>query len=51
MVLNPLAEVRVRVLVSIGVGCRQLVMDILGHSEGRKGEKGADEAQNAAGSE
>jgi hypothetical protein len=51
MMLDPLAEIRIRVLVPVRVGCRQLVMDILGHSEGRKAEKGADEAQNAAGSE
>jgi len=51
MVLNPLAEVRVRMLVSIRVGCRQLVMDVLGHSEGRKADEDANKAQNAAVSE
>ena len=51
MVLDPLAEVRVRMLVSIRVGCRQLVMDVLGHSEGCKAKQGADEPQNEAGSE
>jgi len=51
MVLNPLAEVRVRMLMSIRVGCRQLVVNVLGHREGCKAEKGADEGQNEAGSE
>ena len=51
MVLNPLAEVRVRMLVSIRIGSRQLVVDVLGRSEGCEAEKGADEAQHAAGSQ
>lgn len=39
MMLYPLAEVRIGVLVSIMVGCRQLVMDILGHGKGRNGKQ------------
>jgi hypothetical protein len=36
MVLHPLAQVRIRVLMAVGVGCRQLVMNVLG--DGQRGE-------------
>lgn len=39
MMLNPLAEVGIGVLVSIVIGSRQLVMDILRHGKRRKGEQ------------
>ena len=39
MVLNPLAQVGIRMLVPIVVGRRQLVMDILRHSKRRKGKQ------------
>jgi hypothetical protein len=44
VMLQPLAEVGVRVLVPIVVSRRQLVMDILRHSKRRNGEQKQDEA-------
>ena len=45
MVLNPLAEVGIGVLVSIVVGSRQLMMDVLRHGKRRKGEQQEDKAE------
>ena len=45
MVLNPLAQIGIGVLVSIVVGSRQLVMDVLRHGKRRKSEQQQDKAE------
>jgi hypothetical protein len=42
MVLNPLADVGIRMFVAIRVGCGQLVVDILGHGEWSQPQKNTD---------
>lgn len=45
MVLDPLAEVGIGVLVTVVVGCGQLVMDILRHGKRRQAEQDHDHRQ------
>lgn len=45
MVLHPLAEVRIRVLMAIGVGRRQFMVDVLRDGKWRKPQDDADQAQ------
>ena len=45
MVLNPLAQIGIGVLVSIVVGSRQLVMDVLRHGKRRESEQQQDKAE------
>ena len=51
MVLNPLTEVRLRVLVTVVVSRSQLMMDILRHGKRGEGEKNADHPQYCNGAE
>lgn len=46
MMLDPLAEVRIRVFVPVDVGRCQFVMDILRHGERGKREKDPDDPQD-----
>lgn len=45
MVLHPLAEVGVGVLMAIGVGRRQFVMNVLRHRERRESKENTDHPQ------
>jgi hypothetical protein len=49
MVLNPLAEVRIRVLVPIRICCGQLMVHILGNGKGSNGEEKQNETERDAG--
>jgi hypothetical protein len=49
MVLNPLAEVRIRVLVPIRICCGQLMVHILGNGKGSNGEEQQNETERDAG--
>ena len=44
MVLDPLTDVSIGVFVAVCVSRGQLMVDILGHSEGRKDHEEEDEA-------
>ena len=44
VVLHPLAQIGVRVLVPVGVGGGQLMMDILGNGKRRQRQQDSDEA-------
>ena len=45
MVLHPLAQVGIRVLMAVGVGCRQLVMDVLGDGQRGKAKQDGDQRE------
>jgi hypothetical protein len=49
MVLNPLTEVRIRVLVPIRICCGQLMVHILGNGKGSNGEEQQNETERDAG--
>lgn len=51
MVLDPLAEIVLGVLVAIGIGCRQFMVNVLRDSEGGESEKQTDEPQCHSGPE
>lgn len=45
MVLNPLTNVRVRMFVTIRIGCGQLMVDILGYGERSQSQDDADHSR------
>jgi hypothetical protein len=51
MVLDPLTEVRIGVLVPIGIGRSQFVVDILRHSKRRKSQKDTNNPQGHSSTE
>jgi hypothetical protein len=48
MVLNPLTEIVVGMLMTIGIGCGQFVMDVLGNCKRRKGQQQHDKSGGEA---
>jgi hypothetical protein len=45
MVLNPLTDIGVRMFVTIGISCGQLMVNVLGHGERSQPQDDADHPQ------